>query len=182
MKNVLIKNSFLLFFFFFSSFSFSQSYNDLKKDTANFFLRKIDLNKDKILDVVFSSKSTSGNKLFFFINKKKVIESINFSEDGGFIIKDIIPEKKGAILKIETYFPDRGDLGAIHYIDYRNNQWVLIKTMYYINYWDKKAIECRCLVNQNMLLKKLKNSKILINGFPSEKERKKKCQFNYPKF
>lgn len=180
MKNVLIKNSILFILFFLSTNLFSQSYEDLKKDTANFFSLKVNLNKYKFLDEVFSSKRYMGDRLFFFINKKKVLETRNFSEDGGFVINRILPMKKDAVIKIETSFPDRGDSGAVHYIDFKNNKWILTKTMYYVNYWDKRAIECKCWVVQNISLKKLADSDINIKEFPAEKERKKKCVFTYP--
>ncbi|MEN4758764.1 hypothetical protein ABEG63_00320 [Chryseobacterium sp. C39-AII1] len=181
MKNASIRNNIVIFLILSNINIYSQTYNELKKDTADFFLIKADLNKDNVLDDVFISKPLYGDKLFFFINKKKVLETRNLSEDGGFIIKNITPIKNDGILKIETYFPDRGDSGAVHYIDFRKKQWILTKTMYYVNYWDKIAIECKCWVNQNILLKELLKPETVINGFPIEEKRKRNCSFTYPK-
>ena len=184
MKNVLIKNSLSFILSFFSISLFCQNYNSVKRDTVNYFSLKLDLNKDGKQDEVFSNKRYVGDNLLFYINHKNVLNTKNLSEDGGFVIKNIISYNKGDyIMKINTYFPYRGDFGAIHYIAYKKNNWVLSKTLYYINYWDdkiNKAVECKCWVNQNVNMKNLDSS--LIKYIPDEKDRKKNCSFKYKKY
>jgi hypothetical protein len=186
MKNAATKSNLMILFILLFNTLFAQKinnikYDNIKKDTANYYYLKIDINKDGKKDDVFSSRPNMGDNLLFYVNHKRVLNTKNLSQDGGLILKSILPYNKGNyIMKIITYFPDRGDFGAIHYIAYKNNKWILSKTMYYINYWEdkiNKAVECKCWVEQNLDMKNLVQSSI--KYIPEEKDRNKKCDIKY---
>lgn len=119
------------------------------ENNKDFFIENIDINNDGVLDKIVSSKPYKGNSLYFFCKKNNSyvlsLESVNFSEDGGNIIKNIYPstvDKKTFLL--HTVFPDGGNFQAFHYIEYNgSNNWKLNKTRYEKTDWqDSKTYIC----------------------------------------
>jgi len=130
------------------------------QNNKDYFIRDIDINKDGILDKVVCSEKYIGNELLFFQkNKEKyefVVKTINFSEDGGQIIDDV------------TY-----------YIEFKNGEWKLKKTIYKTRYWQKNATKIYiCEVKQDLLMNELINEERAkkINRIPEEGDRQKKCK------
>lgn len=108
----------------------------LEADKDGYLVRDIDLNNDGLNDKVVSSNPYQGDRLYFFIRGEDglqlALSSINFSEDGGYIINDIYPSEAGnEVAIIHTYFPDRGNLQAFHHIALDSaGDWVLSETQY----------------------------------------------------
>lgn len=121
-----------------------------------FFIRTFDINKDGIADKVVSSIANEGEDLLVFFGNRtggydEVLETTNFSEDGGNIIKDIyeIPGSKGFMVK--TYFPDRGYYEKEFYIVPENNTWILKNTIYKtMSDVSENAVKYICEVKQNI--------------------------------
>jgi len=154
------------------------------KNNKNYFIRNIDINKDGILDKVVCSEKFKGNELLFFQKNKEnynfVIKTINFSEDGGRIIDDVLPTKDdNNVLKIKTFFPDGGLDLATYFIAFKNGKWKLQKTIYETRNWQKDATKRYiCEVKQDILLSELVNNKGVnrIKQIPNEEDREKKCK------
>ncbi|CAM3749538.1 SH3 domain-containing protein [Flavobacterium gelidilacus] len=102
------------------------------ENNDDYFVKEIDINNDNVLDKIVSSKPYQGDDLFLFVNNNNKyvlrLKTINFSEDGGNQITDIKKNKNGFVIK--TKFPDRGYLESEYYIEYKNNDWYLINTIY----------------------------------------------------
>jgi hypothetical protein len=146
-----------------------------------YFIKTFDINKDGIPDKIVSSMAYQGEDLFVFFGEKSggyllSLETTNFSEDGGNIIKDIyeIPNSKGFTVK--TYFPDRGYYEKEFNIIPANNTWVL-KNIIYKTMSDvsENAVKYICDVTQNIDITKSEWSDKL-NSIPEENERSKKCR------
>lgn len=146
----------------------------------------IDLNRDGELDWIFYKKPFEGDEMVFFIKHgdKYMFElsTINFSEDGGRVVKEVIPVlNKNNILIVKTYFPDRGINNMNFYIDYKDGDWIVNQSISEIVNWQEdpsKTIVCE--VKQNVLLKDLvsANSATALNNVDSE-DSKKKCYNRY---
>lgn len=163
-----IKNSILLVIVFFSNFIFSQkkgtikTVENLKKDTANFASKKVDLNLDGKMDIIFYNKWNQGDDMYFFINDGKsyklALKTINFNSDGSYKIEKIEPIKNNKdkiILKIHTLSYSKEDIKAIHFISYKMNHWYLQKTQYNAVIVDPvtdKLVSYKCLFKENTLL------------------------------
>lgn len=127
------------------------------ENNNNFFIKDIDINNDGVSDKIVSSKPYKGNSLYFFCKKNNnfvfVLESVNFSEDGGNIIKNIYSsqEDKKTFL-LHTVFPDGGNFQAFHYIKYNDsNNWELDKTVYEKTNWqNSKTYVCDIKQGVNM--------------------------------
>ena len=168
----------------FNSVNYKNDNDDLKNYASNldYFELNVDLNKDSVLDKVFSHKEYMGNELIFFINEndhfKLALKSINFTEDGGRIIKSIEPVKnKNTILKINTYFPD-GETNAASYLIEFLDDWYLSKTIYTISNWKENLLQYQiCNINQNILLKSLNDVKNQrkVKNLPIDSERDRFC-------
>lgn len=155
-------------------------------DNEDYFVRDIDINKDGILDKVVSSAQNAGNELYFFQKNdnqyKLVLESINFSEDGGRLIDDISPvNNSNEVLSIATFFP-KGINKALYYVVYKNNDWLLSKTVYTLGSWQEDHTKKQvCNVVQNIKLRTLTEE----NGFqqfqqiPIESKRQELCNIVY---
>jgi len=152
------------------------------ESNPNYFIRDIDFNKDGIADKIVSNEKYQGDELYLFVNKNNqynlILETINLSEDGGKIIGDIIATSKGdEVFKIHTYFPDRGNLQATHFISYTNNKWLLKRTIYETSSLTESEDTYICDVAQNIPLEELNTA----NGFeefkqmPNEVDRDKLC-------
>lgn len=150
-------------------------------NNQSFFIRTFDINKDGIADKVVSNVAYQGEDLFVFFGNKdagydEVLETTNFSEDGGNVIKDIveIPGSKGFMVK--TYFPDRGYYEKEFYIVPENNTWILkhiiYKTMSDVS---ENAVKYICDVIQNIDITKSGWSEKL-QPIPAENERNRKCR------
>lgn len=150
-------------------------------NNKSFFIRTFDINKDGIADKVVSSIAYEGDDLFVFFGNKaggysEVLESSNFSEDGGNIIKDIgeIPGSKGFVVK--TYFPDRGYYEKEFYIIPENDTWILKNAIYRtMSDVSGNAVKYICDVLQNIDITKSGWSEKL-QSIPDENERNKKCR------
>ncbi|GEN78116.1 SH3 domain-containing protein [Chryseobacterium hagamense] len=146
-----------------------------------FFIKTFDINKDGIADKVVSNIAYQGEDLFVFFGNTaggygEVLETTNFSEDGGNIIKDIveIPGSKGFMVK--TYFPDRGYYEKEFYIVPDNNTWILKHTIYKtMSDVSDNAVKYICDVTQNIDITKSGWSEKL-KPIPDENERSKKCR------
>ena len=154
---------------------------DTYVNNKSFFIRTFDINKDGIADKVVSSIAYEGEDLLVFFGNKtgnydEVLETRNFSEDGGNIIKDIyeIPKSKGFIVK--TYFPDRGYYEKEFYIVPENNTWILKNTVYKtMSDVSENAVKYICDVTQNIDITKSGWSEKL-QPIPDENERNRKCR------
>ncbi|UGU14790.1 hypothetical protein LS482_13925 [Sinomicrobium kalidii] len=154
------------------------------EDNSDYFIREIDVDKNGTLDKVVSSEKYKGNELYFFVNKgggyQMMLESINFSEDGGRIIGDIEKvEDNEELLRIHTFFPDGGTDEAYYYVTYINSKWILTKTRYINNYWqedDAKTYVCDVIQGLNM--KDLLNPEAakMIKQIPDRSERERVCK------
>ena len=130
-----------------------------------------------------------GNELLFFQKNKEqydfVVETINFSEDGGRIIDDVLPENKsGNVLKIKTFFPDGGLDLATYFIAFKNGEWQLQKTIYEIRHWQKDASKRYvCEVKQNILVQELTTETGIqkLKQIPKEEDRDKDCKTYFEK-
>ncbi len=150
-------------------------------NNKSFFIRTFDINKDGIADKVVSNIAYEGGDLFVFFGNKtggydEVLETTNFSEDGGNIIKDIveIPNSKGFMVK--TYFPDRGYYEKEFYIIPENNTWILKNTIYKtMSDVSENAVKYICDVTQNIDITKSGWSEKL-QPIPAENERNRKCR------
>lgn len=150
-------------------------------DNKSFFIRTFDINKDGIADKVVSSIAYEGEDLFVFLGNKaggynEVLETTNFSEDGGNIIKDVgeITGSKGFMVK--TYFPDRGYYEKEFYIIPENTTWILKNTVYKtMSDASENAVKYICNVTQNIDITKSGWSEKL-RSIPDENERNKKCR------
>ncbi|WP_312077198.1 SH3 domain-containing protein [Chryseobacterium sp.] len=157
-----------------SSFS---TYEENEKFTVNSF----DIDKDGIPDKIVSSKPYEGSDLFVFLGSKNGdyklnLETTNFSEDGGNVVRNIAPNSSGKGLIITTYFPDRGFYEKEITLAPENNSWFLKKIIYKtMSDNTQNAVKYICEVSQNIdITKSGWSSKI--NNMPAESERNKKCR------
>ena len=152
-----------------------------------YFTKDIDINRDKLLDKVVSSKKYQGNEIYFFLNNgtnyQFALKSSNFSEDGGNIIGEIRAETTNdEVLSIFTYFPDRGHLTAKHFISFTNGDWYLNRTVYEVVNWHKDPTrKYICNLDQKIKLRNLSASDGsawgLFKTIPIEKNRAKLCLY-----
>ncbi|KAA0127827.1 SH3 domain-containing protein [Chryseobacterium sp. SN22] len=150
-------------------------------NNKSFFIRTFDINKDGIADKVVSNVAYEGEDLFVFFGNKaggydEVLETTNFSEDGGNIIKDIyeIAGEKGFMVK--TYFPDKGYYEKEFYIVPENNTWILKNTIYKtMSDVSENSVKYICDVMQNINITKSGWSEKL-QPIPDENERNRKCR------
>lgn len=150
------------------------------ENNTDYFIKNFDVNNDKIQDKIVSSKPYQGEDLFIFLGNKQgdytlVLETTNFSEDGGNIIQDILPITGNSGLEVKTHFPDRGFYEKEYYLIFKNNSWflrnIVYKTMSDVS---ENAIKYICDVPQNIdITKSGWTSKI--NPIPGENERDEKC-------
>ncbi|RKM93361.1 tetratricopeptide repeat protein [Aquimarina sp. BL5] len=157
------------------------------ENNTSYFIREIDINNDGIEDKVVSSEKYKGNQIYFFQkagnNYELVLESINFSEDGGRIIADVLPSKdnKGGI-RVHTYFPDGGNNQATYVINFQGGNWIFTKTIYEIGDWkDDHTKVYLCEVDQNLIFKNLISEEIAkqIVHLPEESKREHLCKVEY---
>jgi len=156
--------------------------NDLEKyqNQENYFITIFDMNQDAIPDKIISSKPYKGDELLVFYGKQDgtfnlVLETINFSEDGGNIIKNIVPINNSKGFNIITNFPDGGYYEEEHYVVPQNHTWLLQKIIYKTRSDNSEnAILYSCDVSQNIDLTK-ENWMDKIIAIPDEQIRKEKC-------
>ena len=120
-----------------------------------YFIKSFDINKDGFLDKIVSSKPYEGKNLFVFFGDRKseykiVLETVNFSEDGGNQISDIIQTKDGFVIK--TKFPDRGDSQSSYYLTHLNNSFYLKKIKDEFYSWQDQNSKI-CVQNFNFDMK-----------------------------
>lgn len=151
------------------------------ENNNNYFIKTFDVNKDGILDKIVSSKAYQGEDLFVFLGSQKgdynlVLETTNFSEDGGNIIQDVLPIIGNSGIEVKTYFPDRGFYEKEYYLIFENNSWtlrnIIYKTMSDVS---EDAVKYICDVPQNIDITK-SGWTDKINPIPKENERSKKCR------
>lgn len=158
----------------------SISYFENNKE--DYFIKEIDINKDGIFDKIVSSKPYRGEKLFFFVKNEGsyhlVLESVNFSQDGGNIIKEVYPSNENnEVVIIHTFFPDRGNFQSFYHISYdTSGEWILSKTKYETTYWqDSKTYICNILQNINMKDFVSSDGFDRFNHIPEKVDKSKKC-------
>ena len=146
-------------------------------DLEHYFIKNIDINKDGIPDKIVSADPYQGDEMLLFIhhngNYKFALKTVNFSEDGGNIIFDIVENETGFI--INTAFPDGGFFEAYHHITFHNDKWILTNTIYKTRTSNQEdASMYVCDVKQGI---DLSNPNILeqIKQIPDEKDRDKNC-------
>ncbi|WP_294333463.1 SH3 domain-containing protein [uncultured Chryseobacterium sp.] len=150
-------------------------------NNKSFFIRTFDINKDGILDKIASNVAYEGEDLFVFYGNKaggydEVLETRNFSEDGGNIIKDVYEIKGEKGFMVKTYFPDRGYYEKEFYIIPENNTWILKNIIYKtMSDMSENAVKYICDVSQNIDITKSGWSEKL-QPIPEEDERNKKCR------
>lgn len=148
--------------------------------SEDYIIKTLDINGDKILDKVVSSAPYKGNELILFLGDGKKytlsLKTINFSEDGGNIVYDIVNNPntdKGLLIK--TKFPDRGVSENNYFIVSENKNWILKNIIYKtLSDQSKNAIEYNCDVIQNINLKETNIEDKLVS-MPDESERAEKC-------
>lgn len=146
-----------------------------------YIVKSFDVNKDGISDKVVTSKPYEGNDLFIFYgtkdgNFKLNLETTNFSEDGGNIIKEITSVSDNNGFQITTTFPDRGYYEKEITLKPENNTWFLKKIVYKtMSGVSEDAVKYICEVPQNVDITKSGWTN-KINQIPSENERAKKCR------
>jgi hypothetical protein len=143
----------------------------------HFFIRDIDINNDGVLDKIVSADPYQGDELFLFENVggeyQHTLKTINFSEDGGNQIVDLIAENGGFYIK--TAFPDGGLLEADYHITFNNNAWVLTHTVYRTqssNQEDAFIYICNVEQGLNMADTDLQDK---LKWLPEEQERQRIC-------
>ncbi|MFC3161049.1 SH3 domain-containing protein [Chryseobacterium arachidis] len=140
-----------------------------------------DVNKDGVVDKIVSSKPYQGNDLFLFYGNKNgnynlALETTNFSEDGGNIVKNIIPNNEGKGFTVATYFPDRGYYETEMSVVPESNSWFLKKITYKtMSGVSENAVKYVCEVNQNIDITK-SGWTAKIKQIPNENDRDKKCR------
>jgi hypothetical protein len=147
---------------------------------SDYIITALDINGDKILDKIVSSTPYKGNELILFLgdgnNYVLSIKTINFSEDGGNIVYEIVNNpntEKGLLIK--TKFPDRGFSENDYFIVNENKSWILKNIIYKtLSDQSKNAIEYNCDVPQNINLKETNIEEKLV-PIPDEGDRNKKC-------
>lgn len=151
------------------------------QNNPEYLIKTFDVNKDGITDKIVSSKAYQGEDLLVFLGDKSgnydlKLETINFSEDGGNIIKDISPIPDGKGFTVKTHFPDRGFYEKEFNIIPENNTWILKNTIYKtMSDMSENAVKYICDVSQNLDITKSGWSEKL-NPIPEESERSKKCR------
>ena len=156
------------------------------KNNSSYVTYDIDINQDGILDKVVSNAQNYGNQLLFFKKEtngtyQKVLESINFSEDGGRILEAITPVKtENTILKIATFFPNGGTNRAEYFVDYSasNVSWELSKIVYKVSDWQNNPNKIvNCTFETRVKMSKLQTSEGLaqLKHLPLPTERERVC-------
>lgn len=146
----------------------------------NYIVYTFDINGDEVDDKVVSSKPYQGNELLIFLGEnnnelKLSLETINFSQDGGNILKNITPQKDNNGFILTTYFPDRGYYEEVYDIRFNNKTWTLETITYKTSSSlseDKVAYICEVAQNINLNDSNLTGK---IKSIPEESERDKKC-------
>lgn len=161
MKNAKTKSKIYYFLFIIlPSILFSQSFQKLKIDTANYISKKIDLNGDGKKDYVFYQKSLKGSLMYFYVYKKNEYKlalcCANFSNDGMYKLVEIKQSKnKKYIIEISTIYTDKENPKATYYIMYKNKTWYLDKIIYEYNIWENnKGVTYICTYKENKKLNK----------------------------
>ncbi|WP_042721259.1 SH3 domain-containing protein [Flavobacterium sp. B17] len=151
------------------------------ENNLDYFIKTFDVNNDNIPDKIVCSKPYQGEDLFIFLGNKKgsyilALETTNFSEDGGNVIRDILPLNNNLGLEVKTYFPDRGFYEKEYYLIFRNNSWVLQNIIYKtMSGVSEHAVKYICDIYQNIDITKYGWME-KINPIPEESERNKKCR------
>lgn len=150
-------------------------------NNEDYFIKTFDVNKDGISDKIVSNKPYQGENLFIFFGDKQrkytlALETRNFSEDGGNIINDIIPNSGNKGFIVKTSFPDRGYYEKEYNIILQNNTW-LLKNIIYKTMSDVSldAVKYICDVPQNIDIQKSGWTDKII-PIPEENVRDKKCR------
>lgn len=146
--------------------------------SESYFTKEIDVNNDKVLDMIVSSKPYEGEELIIFLKKNDsyelALKSINFSEDGGNQITDIKQDKNGFV--ILTAFPDRGYFESNYYISFVNNHWDLTHTIYKTaSGVDEDSFIYVCDVKQGVDISDT-DGLYNLNTVPDEADREKSCK------
>lgn len=150
-------------------------------NNKGYFIKNFDVNKDGISDKIVSSKPYKGEDLFVFLgdanrNEKLVLETRNFSEDGGNIIQDILPISTSKGLTIITSFPDRSYYEKVYNIVMQNDTWILKNVIYKtMSDTSQDAVKYIYDVTQNIDITKSGWTE-KINPIPDENVRAKKCR------
>ncbi|MGO4710097.1 hypothetical protein AB4Y90_13460 [Chryseobacterium sp. 2TAF14] len=134
-----------------------------KSSTLNSFT--FDVNGDGKEDKIFSNKPNIGDSLLVFFNVNNefrlVLETTNFSQDGGHQFSTI--KKNGRGFSIKTDFPD-GTNEYLYNITCNENKFILNKVSHYQKSWQNKSNQ-QCNFNTNINLESPKDDiwKSLVN-------------------
>ncbi len=152
-------------------------------NNEDYFIKTLDINKDRLPDKIVSSKPYKGEDLYIFLathkNKYNLsFKGYNFNEDGGNIIDNITalsnPNEKG--MEIKTYFPGSGSYEKQYYILLKDKKWILQNIIYKTTSDNSKdAVNYICDVTQNLDMTK-SGWMNKIKEIPNEDERNKKCK------
>jgi len=158
------------------------------ENNSNYFTVEIDINEDGVKDKIVSNERHEGNELYFFQKENNeyqlVVESINFSEDGGRIIDEISPiaNEGKEILKIHTYFPAGGKAQADYFVSFEKNNWILSRIIFEIGDWKNDYTKTySCEVHQNIILNELTSEQGInkLRHLPQESKRDELCDLIY---
>lgn len=154
---------------------------NFEKYNENYLVKEFDVTGDGQVDKIISSLPYQGEELLILKKEKEnynlSLNTINFSEDGGNIVNNIIPYPKNNGFIIETYFPDGGYYEIDYYIKYQNDSnWTLEKTIHKTKSdQSENAVKYVCTVMQNL---NLNNPNFIekIKPIPNEQDRDKICE------
>ena len=131
-------------------FSFTDIAEKYEENTHKTFT--FDVNADGINDIVVSSINSDknlhqGDDLLVFLgfsNDKYLLslDSINYTEDGGFFFSDISPRPNNKGLILSIYFSSKGLPFKDYYFTLENNEWKVSKLIIR-GYWGKEEFYCR---------------------------------------
>ena len=148
-------------------------------DSGEYITKIIDVNEDGLPDSILTSKPYKGNDLRIYLANGNgsyhlSLKTVNFTTDGGHILKDIRSNKGNGIL-VETYFPDQGINEASFLVIPQNKKWLLKETVYTtLSDQSENAFLYVCIVRQNIEITG-DDWITAVKPIPAETERNKAC-------
>ncbi|SDI64015.1 hypothetical protein [Pseudomonas panipatensis] len=144
----------------------------------------VDIDGDGVLDKVISSAPNSGNELIFFKQgpkgPKKVLTTINLTEDGGRVLDRVsqefpVPPSKD-LMSIRTYF-SKEDNSAIYYISFLSGRWMLTRAIYEVSDWRESSAKAYlCEVAQNISMRSLLMDGVRVKQAPEHPAKSRACK------
>ena len=133
----------------------------IDSDTVSYNKYSFDIDNDGYIDKVYCNKHLLGDSLFVFrtVGQKYELslKTINFSEDGIFVVKNIEKPFTGTTgLKISAYFNGSEGMTQDIYLYYNkiSKEWKIDNTVFKTTFCDEKdnCFDKTCKVAQNIIL------------------------------